>query len=178
MRRLVVFSLLFFGMLVSAHACKLEDADRLRLDTDISTFSGQLASGKLEKMLEWVPPQIFVTLAKKAGIDAATLRKTVATNLRTAMADAELVSFRMELDESECKSLLDGSEYVLLPTESIWKIKGDRFRANNHTVALVLSGKWHFVRLDSSSQRNILIEVFPKFANEQFAIGSMVKIDE
>jgi hypothetical protein len=97
------------------------------------------------------------------------------------MANITLVSFGMELDKAEYKTLPDDSTYALIPTETVMDLGpagGGKFRAMSSTLGLLDGETWYLVRVEDPQQVALLKQVYPAFADVTFPAGKMEPVTE
>lgn len=177
MTQVFVLAFAFLSFSVLANAQVLDRDDLLSLERDTSAFTQDLINKRAPEIVDWIPSEIVEALATDNGFEVKALRQAMIMNIKKLMNSATIVSFEWDVVSARKRVFDDGSWYVVVPTETVLKAEGGLFKATNKTVAMKFNGKWRFVRVNSVGQLTTLRRVFPKFANEEFTIGRLIKID-
>jgi hypothetical protein len=172
---------LILALAVPALAQAVTPAQHDALAARIETFDVAMRASDMAGIMGVVPPKVLDEIAKQNNITAEQLIAAAQEQINTAMADIKLVSFGMDLDKAEYKTLPDGTTYALIPTETVMDLGaqgGGKFRATASTLGLLDGDTWYLVRVEDPQQVAILKTVYPAFADVVFPTGSMGPVTE
>lgn len=172
---LSVFLALCFWQGATAREFTAEE--KADLQAQIERFETALKQGDFSFVGESVPPKVLQHIATKAGVDVATLRSAMQTQMQIALASVKFLDFDMDVDKAAYNEAPDGTPYVLVPSRSLMETKGQKIEAKTATLALIDDGKWYLVRIDDAQQINIVREVYPSLANVEFPTGTMAPVE-
>jgi hypothetical protein len=173
-RKLLVSTiLLILAFAIPAAARGLTDTETSSLSAVVESFDAAMRRNDYETVLLTVPPKIMQHIAKSAGTDVDALRLSAVKQMKAALANVKLLSFDLDLSKAENHELPNGEPYVLIPTETVMDTgeKG-KFVAHSQTLAMLDDGKWYLLRVDESTQVEIMRQVYPDFADVDFPTGS------
>lgn len=167
------------SMATSAAAQAITQADRTEVAARIAAFDAAVRENRLEDVLDFLPPRVVDSIAKKAGTTAGEIRPVLAAQMAEAFKMVKLVSFGMDLKTATSALTPDGRRgYMLVPTETLMELPdGHRLRSRSNTVVLKDAGQWYVVRIDNAQQILMLRDVYPEFAGVDFPPGSMAAAD-
>jgi len=156
----------------------ISQADRATIGERINAFDTMMKEGRTSDSLDFVPPHMLDTIAKKFGVPVATFKSSFGAQIAAVMKDVKFVSFRMDLSAAKEGVTPDKSRnYLLVPTETVIETGGaGRLLSKNSTLALKDGGKWYLVRIDSAQQVMMLREAYPEFEGVEFPTGSMTPV--
>ncbi|WP_296074441.1 hypothetical protein [uncultured Agrobacterium sp.] len=172
---LSVFLALCFWQGASAREITAEE--KADLQAQIARFETALKQGDFDLVGASVPPKVLQHIATKAGVDVATLRSAMQTQMQIALASVKFLDFDMDVDKAAYKQAPDGTPYVLVPSRSLMETQGQKIEAKTSTLALIDDGKWYLVRIDDAQQINIVREVYPSLATATFPTGTMTPVE-
>ncbi len=180
MRRLLVAFLLLFSFALPCFAAGINEDERAALAVRIESFGEAMRDSDMDAVLGVVPPQMLEAVAAQFGVTVEALIEATQTEIDRAMAQVELVSYGMSLDQAEFATLPDGMTYALIPTETVMDLaeEGGWVRSQTTTVALLEEGTWYLVRIDDEQQVAILRQVYPGFVEVTFPQGQMELVEE
>ncbi|MBN9291547.1 MAG: hypothetical protein J0H36_10650 [Hyphomicrobium denitrificans] len=139
----IAFTLALAG---ASHARGLNDAEKASLSATVSDFNGAIKSANIDRISQTVPLQL----------------------LKSAMDEAPLEAFSMDVKNAAFKETPQGEPYALIPTEVALAIDGKRFKVSTHTLALIDGETWYLVRVSEQQQIALLREAYPNFVAEEF----------
>lgn len=148
-------------------------ADRAQVEARIDILERALAGGDFAASLDVTPPALRAALARRFGITEAEMRTLVAEAMAPMMADVTFVSYEMDVPGAAIRTTPDGGRtYLMIPTTTVMDVKdAGRVRVRSETLAIEEAGDWYLVRVQEAAQVTMLREVYPEFADVQFADG-------
>lgn len=149
------------------------DDEKAALQAQIEHFETALQQGDFSFVAGSIPPKVLDHIATKAGVDVATLKSAMQTQMQIALASVKFLDFDMDFDKATYKEAPDGTPYVLVPSRSLMETKGQKIEAKTSALALIDDGKWYLVRIDDAQQIDIVREVYPSLATVEFPTGTM-----
>jgi hypothetical protein len=166
---------LFLGLFLSfasapASYAKSFQADQIvLLEKTVKQFSDDMSAFNMEGVLKTMPPKLWEFIKTNNKVDDAQLMAAVSTAMKQAFAKVELVGFKLDAKAATTETLADGTQYMLLPTETRMRLQpGEVIVVKSQTLALFEEGKWYFVRIDDAQQKKILTAVYPSFQSVAF----------
>ena len=157
----------------AASARPLNDQERAALAATVASFGAAMREDNFARVTQTVPPKVIGAIARRAGTTPDQIVALMIKAMQTLQAgDTRMESFGMDLATADYKELASGEPYVLVPTQTIIAVGGQRFRERSHTLALLDEGKWFLLRINNARQIEILREVYPEFTSVEFPSGS------
>ena len=172
---------LILALAAPALAQPITPAQHDALATRIEAFDAAMRVSDMTGIMGVVPPAVLDEIAKQNNITSEQLIAAAQQQIDAAMANITLVSFGMELDKAEYKTLPDNSTYALIPTETVMDLGpagGGKFRATSSTLGLLDGETWYLVRVEDPQQVVLLKQVYPAFADVTFPAGKMEPVTE
>lgn len=160
-----------------ATAQDLTDADRSAIKATVDEFGAAMTTGDLGQIAETIPPRILDHIAGRAGVDVATVRNALVAEMEKLSEQATIAEYRIDEEGMTVARLDDDTPYALLPTETIVRVGGRQARVSSQTLALRDGEEWYLVRVSDPQQVAILREVYPGFADVEFASSTSEVID-
>jgi len=172
---------LMLALAAPALAQAITPAQHDALAARIESFDSAMRASDMTGIMGVVPPAVLDEIAKQNNITSEQLIAAAQQQIDAAMANITLVSFGMELDKAEYKTLPDNSTYALIPTETVMDLGpagGGKFRATSSTLGLLDGETWYLVRVEDPQQVAILKTVYPAFADVVFPTGGIEPVAE
>ena len=160
-----------------ALAREVTPEDREAVADLIEQVDAAMEDGDMMAAMDVVPPALFDAMAEATGLSPEEMREAMDAALEQAMAEVEIVSSEMRLDEAEAAETSSGRPYLLVPTETVMEAGGDTLRNESDTLALEDGGEWYLVRIDDINQIAMVQEVYPDFAGVEFPRGRMSVVE-
>ena len=160
---------------------EITDAQRQVLADRIASFDAAMRANNLTSIMTAVPPKVLDSIATQYKVTNEQLLQAMQQQFDEAMKTVTLVSFGMDLEAAEFVTLPDGTEYALIPTETVMDLgaaAGGKMRASSTTLGLLDGETWYLVRVEDPQQVAILKQVYPGFADVTFPTGSMEPVTE
>ncbi|HYC97810.1 hypothetical protein [Brevundimonas sp.] len=156
-----------------ALAQKVTAGDRALIEARIDILDRALASGDFAASLDVTPPALRAALASRLGVTEAEMRTLLAEAMAPMMADVTFVSYKMDVPGAAIHTTPTGGRpYLMIPTTTVMDVKDvGRIRVRTETLAIEEAGDWYLIRVQEAAQVTILREVYPEFADVQFAEG-------
>lgn len=144
------------------------------LAATVNQFNSAMSDGRLADVIGTIPPRVLDVVARKAGIGADDIRKSMIEQIKQSQNDIKIVAFGMDLPAAKHGALASGTPYVLIPTRTVMEAGSvGRVKASSETLALLDEGKWYLLRIEGDASIALLRETYPEFAAVQFAKGTM-----
>ncbi len=146
----------------------------------VDSFDAAMKASDMATVMSVIPPKVLNQIATKYNVTTQQLVEAAQQQIDAAMADIELVSFGMDLDNSDFFILPDGTRYALIPTETVMDL-GDavgKMRAISTTLGILDGAEWYLVRVEDPEQVAIFKEVYPAFADVTFPAGRLEPVTE
>lgn len=168
------------GALAQTPPAGLEASQYQGLVARIDSFDAAMKASDMATIMSVIPPKVLTQIATKYKVTNEQLVEAAQQQIDAAMADIELVSFGMELDNSGFHILPDGTHYALIPTETVMDLGGGvgKMRAKSTTLGVLDGETWYLVRVEDPEQVAIFKQVYPAFAEVTFPTGSMEPVTE
>jgi hypothetical protein len=177
--RLLAVLALGIGLISSALAQELTDAQRQSLADRIASFDAAMLANDMTTVMGVIPPKVLEKIASTYGVTAQQLIASAQEQIDIAMAEIKIESFSMDLDAGEVAQLGDGTTYILIPTVTVIDTgAGGTFRSTTKTLGLPEGDVWYLVRIDDAEQVAIFKGVYPAFADIEFPTGTMEQVSE
>jgi hypothetical protein len=146
----------------------------------VDSFDAAMKSSDMATVMSVIPPKVLDQIATKYNVTTAQLVEAAQQQIDAAMADIKLVSFGMDLENSDFYTLPDGTRYALIPTETVMDLGGGvgKMRASSTTLGVLDGPEWYLVRVEDPEQVAIFKEVYPAFADVTFPAGKMEPVTE
>ncbi|MEG3148697.1 hypothetical protein U1769_02275 [Sphingomonas sp. ZT3P38] len=166
------------GMVSAPVMAQLSQADRATIAERIAAFDTMMKEGRVGDSLDFVPPHLLETTAKKFGVPVAAFKASFGGQIATMMKDVKFVSFHMDLSAAKEGVTPDKSRtYLMIPTETVIESPATgRLQSKNTTLALKDGGSWYLVRVDRAEQIVMLREAYPAFEGIEFPNGSTTAV--
>lgn len=158
-------------------AREVTDADREAVSALVDQVDAAMRQGDLMAATDVVPPRIFSTMAERVGMPEEELMEAMRAAMEEAMAEVEVVSSEMRLEEATEAETSSGRPYLLIPSETVLRVGGEGLRNETMTLALEDEGSWYLVRIDDMQQIQMLREVYPDFEGVEFPRGRMSAVE-
>ena len=167
--------LLAFAAPAFAQTAEQHDA----LQARIANFDAAMKTSDMVGIMDVVPPKIIDKLAETYKVDKQQLIDGMQQQINEAMQNITLVSFGMDLDQTQFTTLPDGTLYGLVPTETVMDLgEQGKFKSSSSTLALLDGDTWYLVRAEDPEQGALLKEIYPAFADVTFPAGKMEPVKE
>ncbi len=85
----------------------------------IASFDAAMRANDLTSIMTAVPPKVLDSIATQYKVTNEQLLQAMQQQFDEAMKTVTLVSFGMDLEAAEFVTLPDGTEYALIPTETV-----------------------------------------------------------
>ena len=158
-----------------ALAREVTEDDRAAVADLIEQVDAAMGDGDVFAVMGFAPPALLDVIAKPADLPPEKVHEAMNTALKEAMGEAgtkiEGVSVEMRLSEAEAGQTSTGRPYLVVPTETVMKVRGDMHRDESDTLALEDGGKWYLVQIDDVSQLGALLVSYPDFMGADFLDG-------
>lgn len=171
--RILVLMLASFVWLATASARDLTAAETTSLTETVAAFDAAMRANDYNKVAETIPPRILKHIASGAGMDVETLRPMIVQQMTAALSSVKINSFGMDVANAIHKQTPKGEPYSLIPTQTEIVTDTGTTLVKSHTLALLDEGRWYLLRVEDPNQLQILRQVYPDFAGEEFPTGSM-----
>lgn len=162
--------------LSSALARDPSSTERAELNARVESFNAAMRGDNHDALFEAMPPKIAAAIAKRFGVDEATLKAQMSAALKASAETAKIESFGMAVDEARFESLPDGMLYARIPSQSVIAANGAHYEANNETLAVLDGERWYLMRVDEPAQVELLRSVYPVFAEVEFTPGTIEEL--
>jgi hypothetical protein len=161
-----------------AFAGDFTDAERAALAAQIETFDAAMRVNDFATVIGTIPPAFLAHFAKGAGLSTEDFIQRLPQMMEAGMQGVELQDFSMSLEDAQFLELSDGTPYALVPTETTFKLAEKTYRATGDTLGLYDNGTWYLVRVSEAAQVEVLVAVYPAFADVTFAPSNVEVISE
>lgn len=145
-----------------------EDSDRAALMETVTAFKAAMGAGDMDTVMSLVPEKVFGQMADEMELSPEHLTSLVVEQMKTVLADVNIVEFDMKTSELGIEETPNGIFYVFLPTRTVVDVQGTKVEANSHTLALRDGNEWRLVRVEDSVQLRVLRDVYPGFSKIEF----------
>jgi hypothetical protein len=133
------------------------------LKARIAVFETAAASMEINGLVDVMPPKIKNFLMTKYNVSEQQLKDSIDAVFKQTAETVTITSFKMDVDKAESKTLSDGLNVLIVPTETRMDIKDQgKILATSATVAFIENDMWYMLRVDAQ-QLPILYEVYPAF---------------
>lgn len=158
----------------------VDAGDYYALVARVDSFDAAMRSSDMATVMSVIPPKVLNQIAMKYSVTPEQLVEAAQQQIDAAMADIKLVSFGMDLENSDFYTLPDGTHYALIPTETVMDLGGNvgKMRASSTTLGVLDGAVWYLVRVEDPEQVAIFKEVYPAFADVTFPTGRMEPVTE
>ena len=173
MKRLFYCLFLLVALSHPSWSRDLSGAEQKSLLKQIERFDAALNAQDFELVGKTVPPKIFESIAKDAGITVEQLRTALTAQMQMALAAVKITEFSMDKQAITYAQTPDGTPYALVPTKTVMETGGQTIEARSHTLAMLDGADWYLLRVTDQQQVSILRKVYPSFADVKFPEGSM-----
>lgn len=137
---------------------------RAGMEARVAQFSDDFRAGRVERIVEVVPPKLNAALAARAGVSQDRLRQGVIAETRAATRAVKILSYGMATDRAVFQQTTVGRPFALIPTQTVVQAPdGTKLQSDNTTLAFADGGIWYLVRVDDANQRSLLVEAYPEF---------------
>jgi len=146
----------------------------------VDSFDAAMKASDMATVMSVIPPKVLDQIAAQYNVTTEQLVEAAQQQIDAAMADIKLVSFGMDLENSDFFTLPDGTHYALIPTETVMDLgeAAGKMRAKSTTLGVLDGDKWYLVRVEDPQQVAIFKQVYPAFADVTFPTGSMEPVTE
>lgn len=173
MKRLLSCLFLFVVLVQPVLSRDISPSEQDSLRQQIERFNSALNGQDFETVGKTVPPKIFESIARDAGVTVEQLRSALTTQMQMALAAVKITEFTMDKQAIRLEQTPDGTPYALIPTKTVMETNGQTIEANSHTLALMDGTDWYLLRVSDQQQVTILRKVYPSFATVEFPDDSM-----
>ncbi|HZY67683.1 MAG TPA: hypothetical protein VFE52_03805 [Devosia sp.] len=173
LKRVVAAFVLSLALVVSAWAAELTPEQRTALETRIATFDQAMRDSDIAATMSVVPDKILQKIADTYGVTVEQMIEAAQEQMDQLLQGGTVTieSFGMDLDAARIEELADGTPYALIPTETVINLGAEmgKVRTRSETLGLLDEGQWYLLRTEDPQQAAILKEVYPGFADVEFA---------
>lgn len=162
------FSLALAVVSVSLGHASAENSDHAALMETVAAFKIAMGVGDIDTVMSLVPEKVFGQMANEMELTPEHLTSLVVEQMKTVLADVNIVEFDMQTTELSIEETSNGIAYVFLPTRTVVDVQGTKVEAKSHTLALRDGKEWRLVRVEDSIQLRVLRDVYPGFAEIKF----------
>jgi hypothetical protein len=169
MRQLLTALAFLFSFTVSVFAQAFSPESIVALKDRIATFEKAMLSWEINGIVDIMPPKIKGYIMTRGNVTEPQLKDAMAKQFATTAKDVTIMSFIMDVDKADTKTLSDGTNYLLIPTLTKMDVKDyGKLLSTSSTLAFVDGDKWYLLRVADQEQIQILNEVYPAFKDVTF----------
>lgn len=176
-RRLTVVAICLIALAGPTLAWTPTAEQETALATRIDSFRAAFEKGDFEAIMAVLPDRLMDVISAQAGVSAEQIKSAMAEMMAQVMAEVELESYSMELDDAQYLTTDSGMQYVLVPTRTRLKVNDMRVEALGYTLALEDEGKLYLLRIDDANQITLLQQAYPDFAGVEFPQGTQTVLE-
>lgn len=136
-------------------------AQEAALKARVDAFNRAFMKEDYDTVISTMPPRLLSLLAKRMGFSNANLRKLLVETTANVMSKATVHSFSMNVPAGSIKKS-GAISYALLPTRTDLTVLGSRSKTDTTTVAIMDSGTWYLVRVDSAQNEADVKTAYPE----------------
>ena len=160
-----------------AAAREITETDREAVAALALQVDAAMESGDMMAAMDVAPPALLDAMAEAAGLSPEEARAAMEEAVEEAMAEVEIVSSEIRLDEAVAGETPTGRPYLLAPSETVMQVGEDTLRSESVTLALEDEGDWYLVRIYDIDRIAVVREAYPDFAGVEFPRGRMSVVE-
>ncbi len=162
MRLSVPFAIALACLAGLAHAERAPSAAELKsLEKDAGAFARNTEKNRAAKIIDALPERVIPSVAVQASTPPKLIRDTLIDQAkafgRTAKPDDVTADLSgVMLDDA------GGLTWGVVRLKGTTLFSGQRVRFDTKTIAILENGDWHFARIDSQAQADLIRAAYPE----------------
>ncbi len=143
-----------------------DHADRTSLVSALQRYAADLEAERFAEIDEAIPPGIYRMFVERSGETERAMRARM-IELETRLLDgSDILDVVYDTTDVEIERSENGYDFTFVPTTTIISEGlGPDVTTDTQTFALQEDGIWHFLRLKSNSDFEVVQAAYPDFAS-------------
>jgi hypothetical protein len=156
-----------------AFAAELTHEQQAGLDARVASFDSAMRYSDMAGILGVIPPAVLTQIATNYGVTTEDLVSAAQEQIDEALQSIGIESFGMDTTDVDAIEIDDGAIYAMIPTETVMDLgQAGKMRLTSETLALLDDGTWYLMAVDDPEQIAVLRQVYPAFADVEFAAAT------
>jgi hypothetical protein len=149
------------------------------LEQAVQKFSSAMEARDFRQLVEFLPPPLWKLITENAKAPDEQVADEVVKVMEEAFSQVELVEFGMNAAGVELRELADGTTYAFIPTRTVVNVdQPENVAISSNTLGILHEGTWYLMDAEDTTQRAMLLRVYPRFSGVAFPSRTLENVKE